>query len=238
MKTIDEAPFLDIFSPEFQSDPATVIDNLRPRSWLARTPIGGLVIGRSQVHALLADRRLRSSLLDLLRLQGVNDGPIHERMLHSLMATEGDNHTRLRKLVSRAFTPRAVDHHRPAMRQTLDTLLAPLLALGRCEFVADIADHYPIQVMCRLLGVPMVDHEDFARWNRAITWVLSLDLGSHRQEAEWGLTQMTSYVDRLVADRSQHPGQDLISALVQVSEEGDRLSDGELTSMIIGLLFA
>src|SRR5438128_11521045 len=84
-------------------------------------------IGREHVQSLMADRRLHSSLLDFMRLQGVTDGILHDRMRHSLLATEGEDHTRLRKLVSRAFTPRAVDPHRAVMRATLDALLAPVL---------------------------------------------------------------------------------------------------------------
>jgi cytochrome P450 len=238
VKTLEDAPWLDFFSEAFQADPQPIVDALRKESWLVRTPVGGLVIDREHVQALLADRRLRSSLLDFMRMQGVTEGLLYEIADHSLLAREGEDHTRLRKLVSRAFTPRAVDVHRSVMRQTLATLVEPLSALGRCEFMADIADHYPIQVMCHLLGVPGEDHEDFARWNRAITWLLSFSLTEHREEAEWGMSHMSAYVDSLVADRRTHPRDDLVTALVQAEDEGDRLSDQELQSMIGGLLFA
>ena len=101
-----------------------------------------------------------------------------------------------------------------------------------------IGDHYPIQVMCHLLGVPGDDHEDFAAWNNAITWALSFQLSAHREEAEWGMRHMDDYVAGLVALRRRDPRDDLVTALVQAEEEGDRLSDQELLSMIGGLLFA
>jgi len=186
----------------------------------------------------MADRRLRSSLIDFLHLQGVTDGILHDRMRVSLLATEGDDHTRLRKLVSRAFTPRAVDPHRPLMRATLDALIDPVAAEGGCDFMTAIGDHYPIQVMCHLLGVPVDDHDEFATWNNAITWALSFDLAAHREEAEWGMKHMDDYVAGLVARRKRDPHDDLVTALVQAEEEGDRLSDEELLSMIGGLLFA
>src|SRR5438876_11791469 len=99
----------------------------------------------------MADRRLHSSLLDFMRLQGVTDGILHDRMRHSLLATEGEDHTRLRKLVSRAFTPRAVAPHRAAMRAPLDALLAPGLPCGRWDFMVAIGDNSPIRVLCHLL---------------------------------------------------------------------------------------
>ena len=114
MKTLDDAPYLDMFGEAFQADPAPVIEELRAESWLVRTPVGGLVIRRDQVQALLADRRLRSSVPDIVRMQGVIDGVLHERLASSLLAIEGADHTRVRRLVNRAFTPRAIDPHRPA----------------------------------------------------------------------------------------------------------------------------
>jgi len=238
MKTLDDAPFLNFLSEEFQADPAGMIEALRGQSWLVRTPIGGLAIGRAQVQALLADRRLRSSIPDILRLQGVTEGPLFDRMASSIISLEGDDHTRVRKLVSRAFTPRAVDVHRGHMRDTLTHLLDPLLTDGRCDFMAAIADHYPIQVMCHLLGVPDEDHEDFAEWNRALTWALSFQLGEHRDEIEWAMAKMDSYVSGLMADRRRQPRDDLVTALVQAEEANDRLSDAEVRTMIAALLFA
>jgi cytochrome P450 len=175
---------------------------------------------------------------DIVRMQGVTEGALAERMGTSILALEGEEHTRLRKLVSRAFTPRAVDVHRDEMRATLHALVDPLVERRRCEFVSEVGDHYPIEVMCHLLGVPREDHADFARWNRAITWALSFQLGAHVDEVEWGLTQMGDYVAALTEDRRSHPRGDLVTALVQVSEGDDRLTDEEVFGLIAALLFA
>jgi cytochrome P450 len=238
VKTLDDAPFLDMFSAEFQADPVPIMERLRGESWLVRTPIGALAIGRTQVQLLLADRRLRSSVPDIIRMQGVGDGPLFDQMSTSILALEGEDHTRIRKLVSRAFTPRAVDVHREEMRATLHTLVDPLVEAGRCEFMTQVADHYPIEVMCHLLGVPREDHDDFARWNRAITWALSFQLSEHLADVEWGLGQMGEYITALTADRRANPQDDLVTALVQATEDDDRLSDEEVFSLIAALLFA
>jgi cytochrome P450 len=235
---LDDAPFVNTFSEEFQADPGAAVDALRDESWILRTALGGLVIGRAQVQALLADRRLRSAITDVLVIQGVTEGPLHREISGSILALEGADHLRIRKLVNRAFTPRAVDVHRPHMRDTLHQLLEPVLAGGRFDFVTEIADHYPIQVMCHVLGVPEEDHENFAAWNQAITWALSFQVGVHRDEIEWGLTNLNDYVSGLVADRRRDPGEDMISALVQAQEADDRLSDHEVRTMIAALLFA
>ncbi len=238
MRALDDAPFVDVFSPEFTDEPAPLIDDLRARSGVVRTPIGAMVIRRDLVGALLSDRRLRSAVPDIVRMQGVTDGPIHELIGDSLLAKEGAEHGRLRRLVNRSFTPRAIDPHRPVMRSVLETLLAPVAGRGRVELMAEVADHYPIQVMCALLGVPDEDHDKFASWNKAITWVLSFELASHLDEARRGVEQMDAYVAGLIAQRRSEPRADLVTSLVQAEEAGDRLSDGELRALIGGLLFA
>ena len=238
VKTIEDAPFIDIFSAEFQDDPGAIVQPLQRETGIARTPLGAIAIRRELVHKLLGDRRLRSSMLELIRMQGVSDGLIFDLMSSSLLASEGDAHLRLRKLVNRAFTPRAIDPHRAMMRTILRSLVDPVLGRGECEFMAEIADHYPILVMCQLLGVPEEDHEDFAAWNKAATWVLSFELSTHREEAEWGTQGMNDYVAELIEKRRAEPRDDLVSELVQIEEDGDRLSDVELRSLIAGLLFA
>lgn len=237
-RALDDAPFLDWFDPAVEADPEPVYADLRRRTAVARTPIGVAVIRREEVHRLLGDPRLISSIPHLVRAQGVTEGYLHDMMASSVIAIDGPEHTRVRRLVSRSFTPRAADRHRPAMRALVDELVDGFVERGRCEFVADFADHYPVQVICEVLGVPREDHDDFARWGDALTYALSLELGAHRVEVETASEALGVYVDRLVADRRAHPRDDLVTSLVQAAEEGDRLSNLELFSMIGGLLFA
>jgi cytochrome P450 len=238
MRPLDEAPFLDFFDPEFVADPGPVIADLRRRTPLVRTPIGVLVIEHAKVLALLADPRLRSSLLDFVKLQGLVDGPIYESLSRSLLAVDGEDHTRLRRLVSRAFTPRSVERLRPAMRALTRELAGRFVPAGRCEFMADFADHYPIQLICELLGVPRKDHEQFGRWSNALTWVLSLELMAHLDEVVDGFVGLASYVEAFIEERRARPEDDLVTALIQAEDGGDRLSGPELRSLIASLLFA
>lgn len=238
VKSLGEAPVVNIFDPAFMADPAPVLDPLREESWVFQTPIGGMVVGRPQVQALLGDRRLRSSLPELLLLQGVSEGPLFERMQRSILCLEGEEHLRIRRLVNRAFTPRAVDVHRPHMRSVLDDLVAPLVPAGRADVMAAVCDHYPIQVMCHMLGVPEEDHTAFATWNQAITWALSFELHDHLDEVLWGMEQMDAYVAGLMADRRRAPQEDMVTALVHAREADDQLTDLEVQTMIVSLLFA
>ena len=219
-------------------NPEQHVAEVRSQSWLARTPIGAVALGRPQVQLLLSDRRLRSSLTELVQMQGITQGPLFDSISRSILAVDGEDHTRLRRLVNRAFTPKAVDRHRQHMRDVLARLLQPVVPRGRCDFMADIAEHYPIEVMCHLLGVPAADHEQFATWNRSITWLLSLELWSHVEEAQSAMFKLRAYVADLTDARRAHPEDDLITAMVQAEESGDRLTDDEIQMMIAGLLFA
>jgi cytochrome P450 len=241
VKSLDDAPFVDILSagPAAGGDDlVAVIDDLRRSTGVVRTPVGAMVIRRDLVQGLLADRRLGTSMLQIAAIQGVTEGIVYDLLRNSLLVVEGDDHARIRRLVNRAFTPRAVDRHRPVMRGILGSLLDPVVARGRCELMGEVADHYPIRVICHLLGVPDDDLGDFTAWARAVAWALSFALSTHRDEAEWGATQIDTYVGRLVETRRRQPGDDMVTELVQAEEAGDRLSDWELRSLIGGLLFA
>ncbi len=242
MQDLAEAPLLDLFDPELGVDAEPVFAALREESAVARTPLGAIVLRRDEIHSLLGDRRLISSIPHLVRLQGGSDGPAGDLLASSVIAVDGADHTRLRRLVSRSFTPSAANRHRPLMRSLTEELVAGFSTgpdgVGRCEFVTAFADHYPVRVICGVLGVPEEDHEQFGAWAEAITYVLSFELSAHLDEVIEAVGELRDYVTDLVEQRRRDPQDDLVTSLVQASEDGDRLSNDELLSMIGGLLFA
>ncbi len=238
MKSLDDAPYLDFLTPEFEADPVAAVNAVRAQSCLARTPIGAVVVERRYVEALLADPRLDSSLLPIARLQGLTEGPMYDMLARALLSVDGDDHTRLRKLVSRAFTPRSIERLRPSMRALTDELVDRFAAAGRCEFMADFADHYPIRMICELLGVPGEDHGRFGRWANGLTWVLSFELAAHLPEITEAYEGLGAYLEGFIEDRRRVPQDDLVTRLIEAEDGGDRLSPVELRSMIGALLFA
>jgi len=233
-----EAPFLDLFDPKFSEDAHAIVDALRAQTSVAQTALGCIVVSREKVHALLSDPRLGTSLTQVIALQGVTSGRLYDLVASSLLALDGADHARIRRLVSRSFTPRAADIHRPVMQQIVDELCDEIAPAGECEFMAAFADRYPIQVICHLLGVPREDHEKFARWGDALTHVLSLELMFHLDEVTDAMAGLEGYMDDLIADRQRHPREDLVSELIAAHDAGDRLNLMELRALIGGLLFA
>jgi cytochrome P450 len=238
MRPLSEAPYLDLFDPEFAANPEAKIAELRREASVFRTPLGASVVDRSKVHELFREKSLHAALRQLIRLQGVNDGPLYDMAASSLLGLEGEDHTRIRRLVSRSFTPRAADAHRPFMRELVNELVAGFAAGGHCEFMSDFSDRYPVQVIAHLMGVAREDWPLFARWGDSLTHLLSLELFQYRAEVEQAQAEMGQYLTDLVADRRANPRDDLVSELIAARDGSDRLNDEELMSLLGGLLFA
>src|SRR5262249_38727796 len=109
---------------------------------------------------------------------------------------------------------------------------------GRCEFMTAFADHYPIQMLCELLGVPVADHERFGQWANGLTWILSMELGAHLGEIQTAFEGIATYLNDFIETRRRAPQDDLVTGLIHAEDGGDRLSPIELRAMIGGLIFA
>ena len=165
-----------LFDPGLLADPAAHLTALARTSRLARTPFGVVVLRYDDCQAVLRDPRLHQGIGVVQRMQGVSDERFLTRSSRSILTTEGDEHARLRTLVSRAFTPRATDRLRPYMRAVMDRLVDPISPIGRADFVAAVSDPYPIPIICALLGAPEADLPLFSRWATEILKSLGLDL--------------------------------------------------------------
>lgn len=154
----------------------------------------------------------------------------------SLLSVDEPDHRRLRRLVSKAFTPKYMESLRPRVQKIADELLDRVQDKGEMDIVKDYAYPLPINVISDMLGVPQADQEQILGWSSAIAHGQGLgrqDPGVAEQIRAFG-----EYIVQLVADKRQHPADDLISQLVAVEEEGDQLDEAELISMISLLIFA
>ncbi len=209
----------------------------RDRHWLARTPLGFAVMRYEDAAAVLRDRRFHSALSLIPQMQGVVDVEFEERR-PSILSMEGDEHTRLRRLVNSAFTPAAADRLRPVMREVVGELLDAVADDGTCDFVARICQPYPIPVICELLGAPRGDWELFSRWATDIFKVFNQNLAEDLPAIQAASAELEQYVHGLVERRRDDPGEDLLSVLIAVEEEGDRLSSDELIGLAEAVLMA
>jgi cytochrome P450 len=154
----------------------------------------------------------------------------------SMISVDEPDHRRLRLLVSKAFTPRYIEGLRPRVQQIANGLLDRVQGQGQMDLVADYAFLLPINVIAEMLGIPEADWAHIRLWSEAITNGSSLSGRDPGVEAH--LRAFGEYTARLVAAKRQQPGEDLTSQLIATHEEGDRLSEAELISMITLLIFA
>jgi cytochrome P450 len=154
----------------------------------------------------------------------------------NMLNRDGDDHTRLRRLVSKAFTPRMIEQLRPRIQEIADALIDPVAPAGEMELVSDFAFPLPITVIAELLGVPVADRARFREWSAAM--VTPALAAAEAEQADASLTAFVEYLLALFAERRQEPGEDLVSALVAVEDGGDTLSEEELCSMVALLIVA
>ena len=205
---------------------------------LALQPFGVAVLRYEHVSHLLRDPRLRGPGDDILTMQGITEGRLFRRNREILLFMEGQDHHRLRRLVAKAFTPRSVEALRPFMREVFAQRLGEVAPHGRADAVPDLCESYPIHVICALVGVPSDDWARFSRWADLILQSLSLNVAARLAEIEKAIEEIDEYVSALIDQRRSYPGNDLLSELIAVEEEGERLSAAELLAVTNMMLVA
>ncbi len=182
------------------------------------------------------DAKLALTEDELRRLEAASPLPNDERVNTNLLGMDGDDHRRVRQLVTKAFTPRMVERLRPRIEGIANALLDRVEKRGAMDVVDDYAFPLPITVIAELLGIP-VEHQDrFRTWSNS--FVLPPVTEELREQFLRHIDEFVAYLDDVFAERRAKPTEDLLSALVQAEEHGDRLSENELYSMAVLLIVA
>ena len=223
---------------DYLDDPYPAMNRLRETLPVSDTPLGTWRIARyDDVMEVLHDLPVGVRTTDgkMLGVDEERDGP-REFML----VQDPPNHTRLRRLVSKAFTPRAVERLRVDIERIVDQCLDDVAARGEMDAIADLALPVPSTVICEMLGVPVTDRERFTVWTAEATHGLATLTAPDAvlERAALAAMQLAGYFVPLIEERRRNLGDDILSALIRAEEEGDRLSGTELISQSIGLLIA
>jgi cytochrome P450 len=234
-----DLPDIDLLNAPTRAERRRLIVQARASgAWLVRTPAGYLVISYEDAVAILRDRRFHNFSSRLAELAGAASEEFRARQRPSILAAEGDEHARLRRLVAPAFTPKAADRWRPAMREVMNRLVDTVAPDGRCEAVSDICDPYPIPIICRLLGAPEEDWKLFSRWAADLLRIFNFNFAQDWPLIVAAQDEMSDYMRDLIERRRQDPADDLLTDLIAAEEAGDRLSPQELESMAVSVLVA
>lgn len=234
---------LPTFSYGLDATPNDILEDLRMAQSLAPIAIGPLgpeILSYELAREILRDNRFRLPPGITLAAQGITSGPLFDKLATSLLGLDGPPHVRLRKLVSKAFTPRATSRLTATIHEVVNGLIDRVMDAGRCDVVTDIARPYPTPIMCALIGAPREDWQLFADWTEEIFKAFHFQPDANFDESEimraWG--DLDAYVDDMVAIRRNNLTDDLLSELIRAESDGDRLTLDELRGLVAGFLMA
>src|SRR5947209_4858690 len=236
------APLFNPLAPEFIRDPYPFYQQLRDSDPMHVTQFGALVASRhAEASLVLRDRRFGKDYVErTIRRYGpqIMEEPVFRSMSHWMLQQDPPDHTRLRGLVVKAFTARRVEDMRPRIQQVVDQTLERIAPQRHMDLIEDFAFRLPVTIICDMLGIPE-DH-------REVFYASSRDGGrlldpvpltpDEISQGNAGSVMSEMYFQQLFELRRKNPGDDLTTQLVQAEEDGNKLSNEELTANII-LLF-
>jgi cytochrome P450 len=240
-----------VFDPTdrgFIEDPYPTLNALREETpVLHHEGLGRWFVTRHEdVRACLRDRRLGRNFTHVgtygefhAERPDPRWGAFWEVERWSLLGLEPPDHTRIRKLVAAAFTPRSVERMRAHAGRLANELLEPFLESASMDLLYDFAMPYSITLICRMLGVPTDRHRDLLDWSHAMVKMYELDTtGEQAAAADEAARSFRGYVLELIGERRRAPRDDLVSALADARVDGEGLSDAEIMSTVVVLLNA
>ena len=230
------------FDPEFRKNPHPCYDRLRTEEPVHRTPLGFVVLTRYEdvVNTL----RNNDFSRDIEVNANLPESPTRKfrrenERSKSMLNLDPPDHTRLRRLVSKSFTPSAIEKLRPRIQQLVDDALANAKKTGHLELVEELAFPVPFQVISDLLAMPTERGEELREWSQIITATLEPTTGVEELEkGQQAIAKMRPYLEEIIQHRRRNMGDDMLSSLIAVEEQGEKLNNDELMSFVILLYIA
>ena len=243
MTTIERPALAELADPANLPNPYPVLAGLREASPFAEFDGAFVVVGKhADCSAVLRHPNASSERDKSLLAPG---SPRRRRDRPSFLSLDPPDHTRLRRLVSKAFTPRTVASLEPRIRAITSDLLTAAAAAGQMEVVSQLAYPLPVRIISELLGVPVEDHPRFAGWSARLAHSLQPDFGldpeSASAKAEAAAVagdEFAVYFRELIATRRARPADDLLSEMIAAEDNGERLTEDELIATCVLLLVA
>src|SRR4051794_10444248 len=237
--TIDtELPTLDYLQLQDPEEAHRILGGARAQSPIGVGALGLEALTFDVVRAVLRDPRFATAGRPAIEAQGLTAGPLWRRITGLMLNIDGEAHHRLRRIVAKAFTPRATARLDTLIREILTGLVDSVAAAGRCDVVSDIAEPFPIPVICALLGTPREDWKLFSQWTNDIGKMFDWNLANDAPAILAAWEAQDAYVEDMIARRRDALTDDLVSELIRAEDEGEKLDHDELMLLVAILLGA
>ncbi|HCT80058.1 MAG TPA: cytochrome P450 [Micromonosporaceae bacterium] len=233
-------PRFDALDPSVLEYPYPAYAQLRAEGPLCRFGPGAYGVTRhSDVLALQRDPRLGSEFPEQYHHMSAGDGPASAFFQRIMLYRDAPDHTRLRKLVGKAFTPAVVRRLRAHIEQLVDQLMTPVMEAGRCDIVSTLAYPLPVLVISKLMGIPPTAHDEVRRHSIRLGRAFSAIVPENaRGEADEAVSWLRGYIGQLLEERRASPGDDLLSDLLRAEEDGETLTHEEIVDNTVFSFFA
>src|SRR3954466_1414391 len=214
-----ELPSFDYLDPELRGERFhSAMAELAEQGWLATMPLGCVAVDREAGEFFLRSKSFTFPGMKIAEIFGLGAGPLFGGIRRNLLHINGQDHRRLRGLVNPAFTPRAVERWRPAMRAFLHELYDDLQGT-RADAVEAFAKPYPSRVIATVMGAPIEDAGRLWDWSRWIQRQFGMRVLEEREQIEQAVVEFYAYAGELLGSRRVDPGDDLISTLIAAEEQ-------------------
>ncbi len=237
----DPVAMLDSYRPG-TDDPYAIAERIRTAGPLVQSRLGVHAtashdVCRAVLRSPMASSKPQPPTNGVERL--LDSGSFANPLDGSFIAMDGIDHSRLRRLVSVAFTPKALNRHRTQIERTAHELLDAVDPEATVDLIQAFAAPLPMGVICNMLGLPSSEHARFFAWGETLISALDrVRTIAVARSMHLATAELSAYLSAVVTERRRHPGDDLVSDLVEAADQGDRLSDDEIVSTITLLLVA
>jgi cytochrome P450 len=243
MSTTEARRLWNPSDPAFKADPYPTYRRLHQEAPVLDVPNGAVVLTRYEdVSRTLRSNEVSRDIDEHLVIDEHDPAAVRRRQRRTaktILNLDPPDHTRLRRLVSKAFTPSAIERLRPRIEEMVDVRLDAAAERGSIELIDDLAFPVPFLVISELLDMPTERADELRDWSLALTATLELDASlADFQAGEHAIMQLVPYLIEIIEERRAHPGDDLLTALIAVEDDGDTLSPEELISFVVLLYVA
>lgn len=206
------------------------------QSWIAKTAFGFAILHHDDIQSILRDKRWYNALTLIVKANPYTSEEFKERRAQSIICLEGEDHLRIRKLVQPAFNPSNIDKLRPYMRIYMNKLIDSVINNGECDLQKDVFDKYPVNMICKILGVPDDDWMLFNEWTKNTFKNFGINFNEDTDAIIETQKQFEEYSTKTIEQKRTNLGDDLLSDLIRAEESGDKLSFSELKMLVEAII--